>query len=132
MKQELDFPSKIENLSYVEKLIDDVSTRFKLSSEVYGNILVAIVEAVSNAILHGNKLDSTKTVQVKFSIDNDFLIFWIKDEGPGFDIKKIPDPTLPENVEKPHGRGIFLMTHLADEVSFSDNGTEVELKFRIK
>lgn len=131
MKQALDFPSTIENLSYVEKLIDDVSARFNLSSEVYGNMLVAIIEAVSNAILHGNQLDSNKTVQVKFSIDSNFLTFWIKDEGPGFDFKSIPDPTLPENVEKPHGRGVFLMTHLADEVNFSDNGTEVELKFKI-
>ncbi len=131
MKTELDIFSKIENLSYVEKMIDDVASEYKLSSEVYGNILVATVEAVNNAILHGNKLDESKTVNVNFKIENSSLQIIIKDEGPGFDYDNIPDPTALENIEKPHGRGIFLMKHLVDELEFRNNGSEVEFKFKL-
>jgi serine/threonine-protein kinase RsbW len=55
--------------------------------------------------------------------------FTVKDEGQGFNYDNLPDPTAPENIEKPGGRGIFLMKHLSDEVSFRNNGTEVELSF---
>ena len=59
------------------------------------------------------------------------LVFTIKDQGAGFDFDNLPDPTEPENIEKPHGRGIYLMKHLADKVKFSDNGRAVELNFSI-
>ncbi len=132
MKTELDFPSKIENISHVEKLIDDLSEKLSLSSEVYGNILVAVVEAVNNAIMHGNKLDINKNVKFKYDLNQDLLTFSVSDEGKGFDFNSVPDPTLPENIEKPHGRGIFLMKHLVDEIAFNETGSQVELKFRIK
>ncbi|HBS85043.1 MAG: serine/threonine protein kinase [Bacteroidetes bacterium GWF2_38_335] len=132
MKSEFNFPSKIENVSYVEKLVDDLCGKYELSSEIYGNMMVAVVEAVNNAILHGNKLDPEKLVYVAYSIDGDYLTFFIKDEGKGFEFDEIPDPTLPENIEKPHGRGIFLMKHLVDEIKFNHHGAEVELKFKIK
>jgi len=131
MKTELDIFSKIENLSHVEKLIDDIANDNKFSSEVYGNILVATVEAVNNAILHGNKLDESKKVFVKFEMEEKTLQITIKDEGPGFDYDNIPDPTAPENIEKPHGRGIFLIKHLVDEFEFRNNGAEIEFKFHL-
>ncbi|MBN2681878.1 MAG: ATP-binding protein [Bacteroidales bacterium] len=132
MKSELDFSSKIENITHVEKLVDDLCSQYNLSSEIYGNMMVAVVEAVNNAILHGNKLDPEKKVLVRFELKDDILVFKVSDQGEGFDYKEIPDPTLPENIEKPHGRGIFLMKHLVDEMDFHNNGCEVELKFRIK
>jgi len=131
MKTELNFASKIENISCVEKLVDDISAKYNLDSDVYGNILVAIVEAVNNAILHGNKLNENKKVNLSLNIEDCNLTIKIKDEGNGFDFNSITDPTLPENIEKPHGRGIFLMNHLADEVKYFDNGTGVELNFKI-
>lgn len=132
MNTEISFPSKIENITLVEKFIDDVSVEYKLGTEVYGNILVAIIEAVNNAILHGNKFDSKKIVKVNFKKEKDYMSFKIYDQGPGFDPNSIPDPTTSENIENPHGRGIFLMRHLADEVTFYDNGREVEMKFKIQ
>ena len=130
--KKLKLDSKIENISFVEKYIEDISNEYKISSEVYGNILVALIEAVNNAILHGNKLDADKLVQVSFLLENDFFKFKIRDEGPGFNFTRIPDPTLPENIEKPHGRGIYLMNHLADKINFADNGAEVELLFKVR
>lgn len=132
MKSELDFASKIENITHVEKLVDDLCSKYDLSSEIYGNMMVAVVEAVNNAILHGNKLDPDKKVLVRFELNDDVLIFTVSDQGEGFDFNEIPDPTLPENIEKPHGRGIFLMKHLVDEMDFHNNGCEVELKFKIR
>ena len=131
MENELRFPSKIDNLVIVEKLIDDLSESYKFSSEVYGNILVALVEAVNNAIFHGNKNNSDKLVNVRYIISENNLTFIVKDEGNGFNINEVPDPTLPENIEKPNGRGLFLMRNLVDSINFNCNGSEVELKFKI-
>lgn len=124
------FPSELENISRVEKLIDDISSSYNLSSEIYGKISVALIEAVNNAILHGNQLDVSKNVKIEYNIDDDSICFIIEDEGKGFDYKNIPDPTLPENLEKTHGRGIFLMNHLADDIEFCENGALVQMKFR--
>ncbi|MGQ1910646.1 ATP-binding protein [Marinifilum sp. RC60d5] len=124
------FPSELENISRVEKLIDDITCSHNISSEVYGKISVAIIEAVNNAILHGNRLDVSKQVKVEYNIDEEAIQFIIEDEGTGFDFANIPDPTLPENLEKTHGRGIFLMNHLADDIEFNENGTLVEMIFR--
>ncbi|MFH2142825.1 MAG: ATP-binding protein [Bacteroidota bacterium] len=131
MKTELDFSSKIENLSMIEKLIDDMASDYKLNSEVYGNILVATVEAVNNAILHGNRLDENKNVSVKCVIADNLLTMTVADQGTGFDFDNIPDPTAPENIEKPHGRGVFLMRHLVDQLEFRNNGSIVELRFNL-
>ncbi|MDQ2179381.1 ATP-binding protein [Marinifilum sp. D714] len=124
------FPSELENISRVERLIDDISSSYNLSSEIYGKISVAIIEAVNNAILHGNRLDVSKKVKVEFNIDEEAIQFIVEDEGSGFDFENIPDPTLPENIEKTHGRGIFLMNHLADDIEFCENGALVDMKFR--
>jgi serine/threonine-protein kinase RsbW len=131
MNKMISIPSKIENLRVVEKTIDEISAEYKFHNEVYGNILISAIEAVNNAILHGNKLDETKNVSISFSVkDNQFKIV-VKDQGTGFDYAHIPDPTAPENIEKINGRGVFLMGKLSDEINFSDNGSKVELIFNI-
>lgn|ERR1035437_170936 len=131
MRKMLNIPSKIENLTIVEKAIDDISAEYHLNSELYGNILIATIEAANNAILHGNQLDESKLVDIIFDIENKFLTVTIKDQGKGFDFKGIPDPTAPENIEKINGRGVFLMERLADRINFFENGSKVELVFNI-
>ena len=126
---ELRFDSKPENIAVVEKLIDKISADHGIVAEHYGNVLIAMTEGVNNAIVHGNKLDETKSVSVSCAIDEKTLVFRITDEGPGFDYDNLPDPTAPENIEKPHGRDVFLMRHLADECAFEDEGRIVELTF---
>ena len=126
---ELRFDSKPENIAVVERLIDKISADHGIVAEHYGNVLIAMTEGVNNAIVHGNKLDETKSVSVSCAIDEKTLVFRITDEGPGFDYDNLPDPTAPENIEKPHGRGVFLMRHLADECAFEDEGRIVELTF---
>lgn len=129
--QNLTFKSIAENIALVESLIDNVCEEFKINEDNYGNILVAVTEAVTNAIQHGNKYDPGKNVKVLVKTKDNQLRFVIQDEGSGFDFDNLPDPTDPENIEKPHGRGIFLMQHLADNVNFKENGRIVELNFKM-
>jgi serine/threonine-protein kinase RsbW len=131
MEKMLTIPSKIENLRIVEKAVDEISAEYNLNSELYGNILIATIEAANNAIVHGNKLDESKNVDISFSINNNNLAIIIKDQGNGFDYAHIPDPTAPENIEKINGRGVFLMERLSDKLVFLENGSRVELYFNI-
>lgn len=129
----LKFPSKPENITLVERLIDDLRSEFNIGDDTYGNILISLTEAANNAILHGNKADENKNVEINYEIDSrgKNLTFVIKDQGPGFDYNNLPDPTAPENLEKTSGRGVFLMMQLADMVVFGDNGATIEMQFRI-
>jgi serine/threonine-protein kinase RsbW len=131
MNNLIKYSSELKTLNEVEKLVDEITSEFKISTEVYGKVQVSLIEAVNNAILHGNKLDSDKEVELFYEVENSKLKFIITDYGDGFDFSDVPDPTTPENIEKPHGRGIFLMRHLADEIDFRKDGTEVELIFNI-
>jgi serine/threonine-protein kinase RsbW len=116
------FASKPENISIVEKFIDDLRGELNIGDDVYGNILISLTEAANNAMLHGNDADENKTVEISWSL---------KDQGPGFDYNNLPDPTAPENLERTSGRGVFLMLQLADMVVFSDKGATVEMQFRL-
>ncbi|MCC6400232.1 MAG: ATP-binding protein [Flavobacteriales bacterium] len=127
--ERIDFPSRAENIALVEKMIDDVCGRLQVHESHYGNILIALTEAVNNAIHHGNRQDASKQVTVGYHVDGDRVVFVVKDQGAGFDHDHLPDPTDPENIEKPHGRGVFLMRALADDIAFSDNGATVAMAF---
>ncbi|MBT1700020.1 ATP-binding protein [Fulvivirgaceae bacterium PWU4] len=122
-------PSMTENIRMIESFIDNAKDKFHLDDDIYGNIMIAVTEAVNNAIKHGNNNNKSKNVHLSLSLQDSLLKFTVKDEGSGFNYDNLPDPTAPENLEKPGGRGIFLMKHLSDEVEFKDNGRIVELSF---
>jgi serine/threonine-protein kinase RsbW len=122
-------PSIAENIRMIESFIDNAKERFELDDDIYGNIMIAVTEAVNNAIKHGNAGDRKKNVQLSLSLDESLIKFVVKDEGGGFDFHNLPDPTSPENLEKVGGRGIFLMKHLSDQVEFKERGRVVELSF---
>jgi serine/threonine-protein kinase RsbW len=129
--EQLEFSSTMESLSKIEGFIEGFCEQCKVNNDYYGNILIALTEGVNNAITHGNQLDPTKTVSLNMETTNNEVQFTIKDQGVGFDYNDVPDPTLPENLEKLRGRGVFLMRNLADEVSFENNGSLVRLKFTV-
>jgi serine/threonine-protein kinase RsbW len=131
MIKDLNIPSEIGNLRLVEKAIDELSLELDLSDEIYGNVLVATMEATNNAIIHGNNSDPDKHVTIKIRIDQRALKVQVEDQGTGFDHYNIPDPTAPENLEKINGRGIFLMERLSDEILYLEKGRIVELKFNL-
>ncbi len=129
--QKIRIASKSENIFLVEKMIEDICELFNISEDYYGNILVALTEAVNNAIHHGNKTNPNKNIDISFKALPTHISFVVKDEGDGFNYNALPDPTNPENIEKPNGRGVFLMINLADKVTFEDNGSKVVLDFNI-
>lgn len=130
MLKKLKIGSSISNLSIVENAIDLVTGQAGINQDNYGKILVSTLEAVNNAIIHGNKSDSRKFVEIEIVVNGNILEVKVTDEGSGFRPEKVPDPTFPENIEAINGRGVFLMSKLADEIEFNKKGNSVKLKFK--
>ena len=127
----LKLSSNPRNIALVESFVEQEVERYKLSPDVYGNILISLTEAVNNAIIHGNCEDESKTVRIQFRKLKGHLAVRVTDEGRGFDYQSVPDPTAPENLLTVGGRGVFLMQQLSDSVEFHNNGSTVEMQFKI-
>lgn len=125
----IQIPSLSENIRIIESFIDNAKDKYALNDDIYGNIMIAVTESVNNAIRHGNRNDKSKNVRLQLTLEESLIKFTIEDEGQGFDFQNLPDPTAPENIDQPGGRGIFLMKHLCDEVHFRENGRVVDLCF---
>ena len=125
----IEIPSLVENIRIVESFVDNAKEEYNLTDDLYGNIMIAVIESVNNTIIHGNKTDKNKNVLLSATLHDEQIVFIVSDEGQGFDHQSLPDPTAPENIEKVGGRGIFLIKNLADEVSFKSEGRTLELTF---
>jgi serine/threonine-protein kinase RsbW len=130
MQKKLKIESNIGNLMVIENAIDEVMSEIGIKQQDYGKILVSTLEAVNNAITHGNKSDKKKIVDVEISYKKEKLKIKVSDEGHGFLPENVPDPTTPQNIESVNGRGIFLMSRLADEVRYSKKGNSVTMLFK--
>ena len=123
--------SNQDSFNTIEGDLRNLIKPFNLNQEKFGEILVSLTEAITNAVRHGNKFDASKHVAVEFVGDESRLYFWVSDEGSGFDYDSVPDPTSPENILTCGGRGVHIMKALADELNYSDSGRTVELEFDI-
>ncbi len=130
MEKTIRVESKLSSLSVVENAIDNITREAGINKENYGKILISVMEAVNNAIVHGNKCDEKKFVNIYIILNNNFLEVTVEDEGRGFKPSEVPDPTEPGNLENVNGRGVFLMKNLADELEFNKKGNKVILKFK--
>jgi len=128
----LSIASDFNEIGKVETLIDDVCANLSVNEDYYGNVLIAVTEAVNNAIQHGNKLKTDLTVDLSVGDKETDFCFNVKDEGLGFDFDNLPDPTAPENIEKVDGRGIYLMRSLAEDVVYDNGGRSVNIYFSKK
>ncbi len=122
--------SKIGNLRIIENAIDNITAETGINQDNYGKILIGTLEAVNNAIIHGNKSDEKKFVSVDIKMADTNLEVTVTDQGNGFKPSEVPDPTQPENIEALNGRGIFLMSKLADDIKFNKKGNKVTLIFK--
>ncbi|MEZ6142644.1 MAG: ATP-binding protein [Zavarzinella sp.] len=124
------------DLSVVRKIQDEISTALQevvFPEEHHFAIKMAVEEALVNAIKHGNQLDPDKTVTVRYEFNHEWFEIEISDEGSGFDPEDVPDPTAPENLERPCGRGLLLMRYYMNQVVFKNSGrTLVMRKLREK
>lgn len=129
---DINIQSDPNNLITVEEFVNYVGTEASLSEEKLSNLLLCVSEAVTNAIIHANKLDPEKVVNIRAELNDEFLTFIIKDEGIGFNPDAVPDPTEPENLMKDHGRGLFLMRTYLHELRYNitPTGTETILVMR--
>jgi serine/threonine-protein kinase RsbW len=130
MYRKIKIGSEADNIRIVENAIDETTTLIGISQDCYGKILVCAMEAVNNAIMHGNKSNPEKNVEIEINFKNDELKISVTDEGNGFNPSNVPDPTTPENIEEINGRGIYLMSHLADKIEYNERGNSVIMTFK--
>lgn len=128
----LTLESHPKNIAEVEPYVSQVVEKYEINQELYGNMLITLTEAVSNAIIHGNSAKVSKKVIVSTNCHGQKISFSVQDEGSGFDPDDLPDPTAPENILTPGGRGVFLMRQLSDSVTFGDDGRLVTLEFSLQ
>jgi serine/threonine-protein kinase RsbW len=114
-------------ISIVENILHKINKEFLLGEEKFVNLLIAVTEAVINAVIHGNKNNPEKKVNLNLKYDDKEITVKIKDEGEGFDPKNIPDPTSDENLFKESGRGIFIIRSLVDKFEFKTDKSGSEL-----
>ena len=117
-KHQLDiqFPSEVQHVDLVHSVCDRVAEIVGLDENQTLNLGLAVREATINAIKHGNRMDARKKVSVSFQFSRSGVVVSIRDRGRGFDPEATPDPTLPENIHRPHGRGFLLMRAFVDRV----------------
>lgn len=132
MDKRIELPGIPDSLTQVEALIEDLRLEFGFREDVCGNVIIAVTEAVNNSIYHGSKCDPSKKFTLHILQLTPYKIkISVEDEGAGFNPDFLPDPTSPELVDKPGGRGVFLMRNLADLVEFDNEGRRVSLYFNI-
>ncbi|MFD0752142.1 ATP-binding protein [Mucilaginibacter calamicampi] len=127
----LQLPSKLESITQLESLVEEIADRYQISEDTFANMMTCLNEVATNAIVHGNKLAPEKKVIINAEVDGRRSVWTITDEGEGFDYINLADPTAPENLENLAGRGVFIVKHLADQCVFNAKGNEVELLFKI-
>jgi serine/threonine-protein kinase RsbW len=129
----LSIPSDVSYIEHAVGVVVDRCRELDLPSQLWRlNIRVALTEALSNAILYGNREDARKTVRLRASLEDRELVLEVEDEGLGFDLERCTvDPTLDENILREDGRGLFLMRQLVDRVEqFARGGNIVRLTIR--
>lgn len=119
------------SITLLEDYLQEILVEFEMCKTKYPEILVSLTEAVNNAIIHGNKSDENKKVKVSCKSNDRGIYFSVVDEGPGFDPASIPDPTSEELIECCGGRGVFIINALADKVDYKNNGSTLELYFKL-
>ncbi|MFC2085231.1 ATP-binding protein [Bacteroidota bacterium] len=122
-------PSDPDILPEVEEFVMDIAERSNLNKSKFNNLALSVAEAASNSIIHGNKLDINKKVHIEIRVDDSTFQVSFRDEGKGFRLSNVPDPTKPENILKDSGRGIHIMKSFLDDIkfNFTHEGTEVIL-----
>ncbi len=131
---QIDIQSSFEMVDLVQVVFESLSSEVGFDPEASHWMSVAIRESVTNAVRHGNKLDASKRVIVRFEYEAGEFSVSVQDEGEGFDPDAIPDPLAEENLLRASGRGIFFMKNFVDEVTYhfeTNGGTRVTMVKRI-
>ena len=123
----LDIPSSMQLVYVLDAIISEIVREIGFDEETAEQVNLAVIEAGTNAIKHGNKEDANKRARFEFIIAPDKLTVVVEDQGNGFDRKQVDDPLDPVNLLKSSGRGIFLMEACMDKVAYNHTGTLVTM-----
>jgi serine/threonine-protein kinase RsbW len=121
-------PSNKSSVRSLEPILAEIRKIHNIDENKFYNVMIAVTEAVNNAIIHGNKLCKEKEVLFNIEADHNKIIITVQDEGEGFDPNTVDDCLVPENLLKDGGRGVFLIRELMDEVEFLDTGKGTKIK----
>ncbi|ADU65660.1 ATP-binding region ATPase domain protein [Desulfurispirillum indicum S5] len=123
------FASDLDEVAtYAKHIVERIPDGYFTPKKLY-RVRLAVDEAMTNAIMHGNKSDTTKSVQVNLHCNSHGINISITDEGDGFDQRAVPQPTADENLLRTGGRGIYIVAHYADSLTYNDKGNQVTLAF---
>lgn len=133
-KYSITFKSTVDHLEEVEAITSKIAQEVGFNESSSDDLSIVITELFNNAIHHGNKNDSNKSVDIDYMIKADHLIISVRDEGNGFMPDKIKNPLDPENLLAESGRGIYLVKMLMDDTQFdiSDKGCKITIKKKIR
>ena len=121
--------SNTSELKNVEEFLHTTFEECKISQKNFNRVFLCISEAVVNSIEHGNKGDKNKNVSIELYCKENKINVFIKDEGDGFDINKIKDPTCKENIRKESGRGIHIIKSLSDKLEYNNHKKSIQFRF---
>ena len=125
--RELVIPSDLAAARQIQVEIEEALQAVQFAETDIFSIKMAVEEALVNAIKHGNQMDPEKNVRVVYVAHTERFDIRITDQGSGFNPADVPDPTDPENLERPCGRGLLLIRYYMTEVSFEDHGTTIAM-----
>ena len=129
MQRDLVISSQLININKVRIFLDEIFNESCLNRNYFNRVFLSISEAVNNSIVHGNCLDKDKRVFIRVVLEEDQLQVEVKDEGVGFSVGSLANPTDIENLKKENGRGIYILQNIADEVEYHEGGRKVLIKF---
>jgi serine/threonine-protein kinase RsbW len=130
LRARLVLASRFENIEVAERAFRDLCSEAGCDGDELYWVVTALREALANAVRHGNRLEPERKVHVEYRVDGCQVTIQIEDEGDGFDVSAVPDPTSPENLLRPSGRGIFYMQQFMTRVEFGRSpggGTTVRM-----
>lgn len=130
---DLELSSELRSIHELEPRLLNLKKLLNIPGEKFYNLMISITEALTNAIIHGNKMDAAKKIKFQLTYSENEISVCIEDEGAGFNPETLADPRAPENLYKENGRGVFLIRSLMDEAifNFSGHGTRLVMKFHI-
>ncbi|MDZ7719767.1 MAG: ATP-binding protein [Balneolaceae bacterium] len=121
----LSLNSTYQESEKIPDFVSEIQEKSQLEDDITGNLMLLLSEAVTNAIVHGNKLDEEKMVEIEVQINSKKVVSTVKDHGDGFNPEAANNPLKEENLLKDSGRGIFLIKEISDSMDYLENGTKI-------
>lgn len=129
----LNIPSSVDQIEKVDEFVESFATQLGFEPDALADIGICVTELVMNAIVHAHKEQAEIPVKIEIAGNEDGLRISVRDFGPGFESKTIPDPTAPENIFEDHGRGILIVRAMMDDVQCTrlEDGMQIEIFKRL-